>query len=137
MHTHTHTHTQTNKIAGKPGPVETIKVLPRTKTSVLIQWLPPRDINIHHPLLLRYKLLYHTGGEFNTYRATSVSGLLPVQIDGSVSESGLSEFILRNLRAETQYMVTLKAVAAGYAGDIGTVVTFEIQNRKYNYIYKL
>ena len=66
-----------------------------------------------------------------------MSGLLPVQIDGSVSESGLSEFILRNLRAETQYMVTLKAVAAGYAGDIGTVVTFEIQNRKYNYIYKL
>ena len=61
-------------------------------------------------------------------QATSVSGLLPVQVDGSVSESGLSEFILRNLTADKQYVVTLRADATTYSSDIGTVVTF--RNRK-------
>ena len=62
-----------------------------------------------------------------------MNGLLPVRIDGSVSESGLSKFILRNLTAGTQYVVTLRAVVMSqYISDTVTeaiVVTYG--NRKF------
>ena len=123
-----HTH-----IAGTPGFVTSpIIALADSQSQIFISWLYPIDHNVLDPTLLRYEVFYQEGTLFDLSSASSNTGLLPVLLNGQISEVGDVQTTLTGLNPGTTYSVAIRAVSTASPGGLGggTVIVSTFGNGK-------
>ena len=116
LHIHTHTHTLT---AGTPGLVTSpIIALADSQSQIFVSWLYPVDHNVLDPVLLRYEVFYQEGTNFDESTALNNTRLLPVLLNGQISEEEDVQTTLTGLNPGTTYSVTIRAVSTDSSGGL-------------------
>ena len=113
---------------GTPGPVDSLRVLSDSLTSLYVAWDPPSQPN-SNPIILQYTVLHHiqpAAAVSGTGGSTSVGGdggLANNQSNSGLLLPGRADYVIEGLEVGTAYEVTVLAHSlAGYGSAAGAIL---------------